>query len=774
MFGKTLVLSLLCLALAEDFYELLDIPRNADLKDIRKKFKEKALKHHPDKNKDDPEAHEKFVRINRAYEVLKDEDLRKVYDLHGEKGLDGGSSGDKYHSWNYYHDNFGIYDDDPEVITLNKADFEQSVMGSADIWFINYYHPMCSHCHTLAPVWRKVARELEGVVRIGAVNCDDDYHLCSSQGIRSYPTLISYPGRVQYMQDKTKRHLVNYMLHQVKSSAVSLKQRSFKDTLAKQEFADKPWIVFFYEFFDEKEESWALQTKLSAIFDGLVTVGFVECYKEEDLCTKLGLHSGLKFFDVAKIEAGEGTKITSLDAQEITREVLNFLPEMKLLDEENFKAIRSRLEFHEESVSWLIQFSGDSDDDVSEIRKLPALLPSLNLGRIKCSEMKKYCDDLYIGKTPTFMLFKPGGGYEVHHGRQLAHDIAVFAREGASAPRFQILTPQKFPKVLNDGSTWFVDFYAPWCPPCMKLLPEFRKASKLVSTPINFGSIDCTLHQDLCSKFNIHQYPTTILYNQSVPHQYYGYHTAAEIVDFIKDTLNPVVVELDSSKFEKLISKKPQGEIWVVDYFAGWCGPCQDMAPAYRKFARMMIDHPFVHVASIDCAQHSDVCRQQKINSYPSIKLYPASGFGVQAAVQYNWQSRSAESFRQWTYTNLPSLVEELDPHKFERMLQSTEPWLIDFYAPWCGHCHAFAPEFEDIAKALEGKVKTGKVNCDLHKHVCRSARVDAYPTVFLYRGSQTGHQQSPRGMEFPSLNKEDIINTVPRWLPKDRRHDEL
>lgn len=72
-------------------------------------------------------------------------------------------------------------------------------------------------------------------------------------------------------------------------------------------------------------------------------------------------------------------------------------------------------------------------------------------------------------------------------GRQLAHDIAVFAREGAAAPRFQILTPQKFPKVLNDGSTWFVDFYAPWCPPCMKLLPEFRKASKLVSTPINFG-----------------------------------------------------------------------------------------------------------------------------------------------------------------------------------------------------------------------------------------------------------------------------------------------
>ena len=54
------------------------------------------------------------------------------------------------------------------------------------------------------------------------------------------------------------------------------------------------------------------------------------------------------------------------------------------------------------------------------------------------------------------------------------------------------------------------------------------------------GSIDCTLHQDLCSKFNIHQYPTTILYNQSEPHEYFGSHSAAEIVAFVGDTLNPV------------------------------------------------------------------------------------------------------------------------------------------------------------------------------------------------------------------------------------------
>lgn len=52
---------------------------------------------------------------------------------------------------------------------------------------------MCSHCHHLAPIWRRVAKDLEGVVRIGAVNCEDDWNLCRRLGIQSYPTLLYYP-----------------------------------------------------------------------------------------------------------------------------------------------------------------------------------------------------------------------------------------------------------------------------------------------------------------------------------------------------------------------------------------------------------------------------------------------------------------------------------------------------------------------------------------------------------------------------------------------------
>lgn len=45
----------------------------------------------------------------------------------------------------------GIYDDDPEVVTLSRSDFQQQVTDSGDFWFINFYSTFCSHCHDLAP-----------------------------------------------------------------------------------------------------------------------------------------------------------------------------------------------------------------------------------------------------------------------------------------------------------------------------------------------------------------------------------------------------------------------------------------------------------------------------------------------------------------------------------------------------------------------------------------------------------------------------------------------
>ncbi len=75
--------------MGEDYYSILGVSRNASNDEIKKAYRKLAKKYHPDRNQGDKEAEEKFKLINEAYEVLKDDEKRKIYDLYGKKGLSG-------------------------------------------------------------------------------------------------------------------------------------------------------------------------------------------------------------------------------------------------------------------------------------------------------------------------------------------------------------------------------------------------------------------------------------------------------------------------------------------------------------------------------------------------------------------------------------------------------------------------------------------------------------------------------------------------------------
>ncbi|KNC96333.1 uncharacterized protein SPPG_08236 [Spizellomyces punctatus DAOM BR117] len=70
-----------------DFYEVLSVPRTADAEAIRKAYRRKALRCHPDKTGQDPANIELFQLVQRAYEVLSDEKKRRIYDQYGERGV---------------------------------------------------------------------------------------------------------------------------------------------------------------------------------------------------------------------------------------------------------------------------------------------------------------------------------------------------------------------------------------------------------------------------------------------------------------------------------------------------------------------------------------------------------------------------------------------------------------------------------------------------------------------------------------------------------------
>uniref|UniRef100_A0A667WXH0 DnaJ homolog subfamily C member 10 n=1 Tax=Myripristis murdjan TaxID=586833 RepID=A0A667WXH0_9TELE len=666
LLGLLLVCMCVCArAESRDYYELLGVNREATSREIRRAFKKLALTMHPDKNPGDPSAHDRFLQVSRAYEVLKDEDLRKKYDKYGEKGLDE-QQGGRYESWSYYRYDFGIYDDDLEVITLDRGDFEAAV-NSGEIWFINFYFPRCSHCHQLAPTWREVAKEMEGVIRIGAVNCGDNNRLCRSKGITSYPSLYIYrTGQVsKYHGERSKENLVQFSMQFITTTVTELWQ-------------GKP--------------------------EGLVKVGWMDCTTQEQLCESFQV-SVLSFAGRAEHSLGH---VRSIDQESI-----------RYLNTRILKLARHR---------WLVSFSfGDRGLASNEYKKLQALLRNdhIQVGRVDCLSDAELCRSLYIHKS-CLAVFKGLGihDFEIHHGKDVLYNIVGFAKESVNA-HVTTLRPDNFPSDRKEP--WLVDFFAPWCPPCQALLPELRKASIQLAGQMKFGTLDCTIHHDLCSMYNIQAYPTTVIFNRSSVHEYEGHHSADGILEFIQDLVSPSVVVLDPDSFRDKVKGRAEGQIWAVDFYAPWCGPCQALMPEWRRMARLISGQ--ILVGSVDCQRFQPFCQSQGVRSYPEIRLYPHN-----TRQSYNGWHRDAQSLKLWVLSSLPRVSVDLTPESYRSLvLSGREHWVVDFYAPWCGPCQHFAPEFEVLARMVKGEVRAGKVDCQAHYQTCQSAGVTAYPTVRFY-----------------------------------------
>lgn len=76
-----------------DYYDILELQKNASQDDIKKAYRKKAVKYHPDKNPGDSDAEKHFKEISEAYEVLSDEKKRQMYDRYGKAGVSGAASG---------------------------------------------------------------------------------------------------------------------------------------------------------------------------------------------------------------------------------------------------------------------------------------------------------------------------------------------------------------------------------------------------------------------------------------------------------------------------------------------------------------------------------------------------------------------------------------------------------------------------------------------------------------------------------------------------------
>ncbi len=94
-----------------DFYELLQVPRNASAEDLKKAYRKLAMQYHPDKNPGNKEAEAKFKAINEAYDVLKDDQKRAAYDRYGHQAFEGGGGGHGAAGFDFAANFSDIFDD---------------------------------------------------------------------------------------------------------------------------------------------------------------------------------------------------------------------------------------------------------------------------------------------------------------------------------------------------------------------------------------------------------------------------------------------------------------------------------------------------------------------------------------------------------------------------------------------------------------------------------------------------------------------------------------
>eukprot|EP00041_Stephanoeca_diplocostata_P019361 m.416861 g.416861 ORF g.416861 m.416861 type:complete len:437 (+) comp21284_c0_seq1:56-1366(+) len=206
-------------------------------------------------------------------------------------------------------------------------------------------------------------------------------------------------------------------------------------------------------------------------------------------------------------------------------------------------------------------------------------------------------------------------------------------------------------------------------------------------------------------------------------------------------------VELTPASFKKNVLDSDG--VWLVAFYAPWCGHCKNLAPQWEKAATAT--KGIVNFGAVDAQEHSSLGQQYKVEGFPTIKI-----FGADKSKPTEFQgSRDVQGLVNGALQGAQNVISsrlgggsgggggggggssdviELTDQNFqEQVLDSSDLWLVAFTAPWCGHCKQLEPNFRQAASELKGKVKLGNVDATQHAQIAGKYNVEGYPTMKIF-----------------------------------------
>jgi len=214
------------------------------------------------------------------------------------------------------------------------------------------------------------------------------------------------------------------------------------------------------------------------------------------------------------------------------------------------------------------------------------------------------------------------------------------------------------------------------------------------------------------------------------------------------------VLILTEKNFDKVLK---ENSIILVEFYAPWCGHCKQLAPEYSKAAlTLKTSTPPVPLGKVDCTVEKELGNRFDVQGYPTLKLFkdgvPADYDGPReekGIVNY-MKERSDPNWKP-----PPEAVITLTKDNFDELTQQEDLMLVEFYAPWCGHCKKLAPFLEKAAQSLktqENPILIGKVDATIESELGTKYGVTGYPTMKVFRKGKISEYKGPR--EEPGISE--------------------